>query len=105
MAAPLLGTGGRRGPSAVVRVGHVVAATLGFWEITLRGIVGQLVPDGDWTFTAEVLERDGFWLDQAAAFDLVVETADGQTWRWRGLTRVFNEEKLGFWGSGPPEVM
>lgn len=91
------------GPGGEVRVGHRVAAVLGAWDIAPSGVVGEDDPDGRWSLVALCRERDAFWIDRGGPFRLVLEDRQGRILRLRA-DRLFDDEKIGAWGVGPPEV-
>ncbi len=78
------------GPSGEVRCGHQVAATLGPWRMGPRGPMNDPDPDGGWGVSAEVVDRNDFWLDFGGRLDLVLFVGDEQ-YTWRNVLHVFPE--------------
>jgi hypothetical protein len=95
----------RSGPSGELRCGSRVAATLGAWDIAPQGVVGQPDPEGRWSLVGEVVSKDAFWLGHGTGFVLVLTDRYGLTLRLRDVRTVFDQEKLGVWGAGEPEVL
>lgn len=95
----------RAGPSGELRCGSRVAATLGAWDIAPQGVVGRPDPEGRWSLVGEVASKDAFWLAHGSGFALVLTDRYGMTLRLGDVRRVFDDEKLGVWGAGEPEVL
>lgn len=93
------------GVSGELRCGHQVAARFGAWDTHPQGVSGQPNPERAWGFLGEVVERSAFWLENGASFVLDLETRDGVRLRFTDCRRVFDEEKIGVWGAGAPEVI
>ena len=93
------------GDAAELRCGHQVAARLGTWDTHPQGESNLPNTEKKWGFLGEVVERNDFWLEQGDRFVLEVDTRDGHRLRFTDVRRVFNDEKIGVWGAGVPEVI
>lgn len=82
-------------------------ASFSEWQLTPRGVYGAIDPDGDWTLTGDLDERDDFMTGRAEATGKlrvvlqsaagVIEIAPTQ------VERVFyDESQFGLWGRGAP---
>jgi hypothetical protein len=92
-----------QGPSGELRFGYKVVAQLGAWDIAPSGEWGKGDTEGKWSFVAECETRDAYWLEYGSSFTLVLVDLFGRELRFKNLERVFNDEKIGAWGVGPPE--
>lgn len=88
-----------------LRCGHQVAARFGPWDTHPQGVSGQPNPEKKWGFLGEVVERNDFWIEHGQTFSLTLTTHAGDLLRFTDVRRVFNDEKIGVWGAGVPEVL
>lgn len=89
-----------RGKAGEVRVGHIVAAHLGRWQLDLDDTALAAVR---WTVSAELVLRDDYWIEHIYAFDLYLFLG-GQAWRWRNIEIVVGNSVTAR-GEGRPEVV
>lgn len=89
-----------RGKAGEVRVGHIVAAHLGRWQLDLDDTTLDAVR---WMVSAELVSRDEYWVEHAYAFDLYLFLGK-QAWCVKGVELQIGST-VTVRGTGRPEVV